>query len=267
MAFAAAHRLIDRLAELPGIRHWRRRRLWQRFQRPMSHAFFGVFDSFGAAAAAVPRGMPDGYDNPQAAALYVDRLGLDDHDYAVLCWLQQAVAGGARRVCDLGGSTGIKFRAFARCLDGMPGLQWHIVDVPAVVELGRRLAEQDGIAERLTFGSDPAAIAQADVLLASGALQYLPRSLGELLGDLAQRPQWVLVNTTPIHPSRSFFTLNNLGLACCPYRVTARAEFVEGVERHGYRLVDSWRNVGKGLDLQFEPGLSLDHYSGFCFRR
>jgi len=68
------------------------------------------------------------------------------------------------------------------------------------------------------------------------------------------------------YPTRGFFTLNNIGTAYLPYRVASRAEFVASVKGRGYRLVDEWQNIGKRLELPFEPGLSLAHYSGFCFQ-
>lgn len=267
MAFDRLHGLIDRFASLPGVRQWRQRRFARRFRRPMGHAFFGMYDSFAAAAAQVPAGVPDSYDNAAAAGMYVDRLRADDHDYPALFWLQSALAGGARTICDLGGSTGIKFYAFAPLLGLHANVRWHVVDVPAAAALGAQIAARNGVAERLTFGSDVAAASECEVLFVSGALQYLPQSLGEMLASLPQRPRRIVVNTTPIHPTRSFFTLNNIGTACCPYRVAARGEFVAQVEAQGFALRDEWRNIGKRLDLPFEPGASVEHYSGFCFER
>ncbi len=271
MAFDKAHRLIDRVADLPGIRGWRRRRHEQRFRERLGHAFSGVYPTFAAAAAAVPEGLPGDYDNEAAAGMYVDRLQVDDHDRPALFWLLEALAAGARRICDLGGSTGIKYYAFTPLLTPFlaPGsaVNWHVIEVPAAAELGARIAAQRGVGQQLTFGSEVAAASGCDVLFVSGALQYLPQSLGQILGALADKPRRVLINTTPIHASRSYFTLNNIGTACCPYRVTARDEFVEEVRSQGYLLRDHWQNLGKRLDLPFEAGLTIEHYSGFCFDR
>lgn len=266
MAFDRLHGWIDRLATVPGIRPWRRRRFARRFARPMGHAFFGVHDTFEAAAAAIGPGIPPSYDNAQAAGMYVDRTAIDEHDYPALFWLHAALAGGARSVRDLGGSTGIKFYAFTPVLaPARP--QWHVVDVPATAALGARIARERGVDAQLTFGSDFGELSGGDVLLASGALQYLPRSLAEILDGLSDKPRRVIVNTTPIHATRSFFTLNNIGVACCPYRVTGREQFLAEVRGIGYTLRDAWRNPGKRLELPFEDGLSLDHYEGFCFER
>ncbi len=266
MPFDAVHRLIDGLGELPGVRQLRRRRHEQRFRRCTGHAFSGVYDSFEAARAAVPPGLPDSYDTAAAAGMYVDRLSVDEHDYPALFWLQRSLVDGWRSVCDLGGSVGIKYYAFAPLLGAAAELRWHVVEVPAAAALGARLAAEKG-ADPLTFGTDFADASGRSVLLASGALQYLPLSLGQILAALPVRPQRLIVNTTPIHAARSFFTLNSIGTACCPYRVASRGGFVAEVEAQGYRLRDEWRNAGKRLLLPFERGLSLDAYSGFCFER
>lgn len=265
MAFERVHRLVDHVAELPALRALRRRLFEQRFQRPLGHAFHGVYETFEAAAAAAPRALPMTYDNEAAARMYVDRVHVDAHDYPALFWLQRVLGEWAESVCDLGGSVGIKYYAFSPLLT-LSRVRWHVVEVPAAVALGTRLAAERGVAGSLTFSSDPSDVVRHAVLFASGALQYLPTTLAELLAQRHGTPRYVVVNTTPIHPTRAFFTLNNIGTACCPYRVASRAEFVAGVEGQGYRLVDEWLNVGKRLELPFERGLSLTHYSGFCFR-
>lgn len=267
MAFDRVHRLIDRLGSLPGIQDLRRAAFARHFRRGMGHAFCGRFDTFAEAAANVPTGLPPSYDNPAAAGMYVDAIQVDHHDYPSLFWLQHALLAGHRRIVDLGGSTGIKFYAFRPLLDLPAEALWRVIDVPAVAPLGRELAVRRGAGPALEFSSELADADGCDVLFASGSLQYLPQSLGEMLAGWQRPPARIVVNTTPIHPSRSFFTLNSIGTACCPYRVTAHDEFVEQVVRRGYRLRAEWRNLGKRLDLPYEPGLSLQHYSGFCFDR
>ena len=32
-----------------------------------------------------------------------------------------------------------------------------------------------------------------------------------------------------------------------------------------YRLRDEWLNIGKRMQIAFEPEYSLTHYTGFCF--
>lgn len=267
MALDPLHRLIDRVASAPPLRQLLQRRYEARFPT-LGHAFHGVYESFDAAAAAVPAARPGSYDNEASAGMYVGWHEVTDHDYPALLWLHEWVRSGrGQRFVDLGGSTGIKYRAFSPVLDLGDDARWLVVDVAAVATLGARLAQEEGLEGRLTFTSEWSEASGCDVLLASGSLQYLPRSLGELLTSLEVPPGRVVVNTTPVHATRSYFTLNSIGTAVCPYRVTARDELVEQVCAAGYVLRDSWRNPAKELRLPYAPELSLPHYSGFCFDR
>lgn len=259
------HRLLEFVANQPPLVTLRRWRYARRFARPLGHAFSGVYSTFEAAVAALPPTLPGSYDCTAAAGMYVGRRAIDDFDYPVLYWLLSAFVGGARTVCDLGGGTGHKFHAYRQVLE-MPGkLLWRVVEVPAAAALGAQIAAEEGVTE-LAFSADPDDVA-ADVLLASGALQYLPRTLSQILSESGARPQRIVVNTTPIHPTTTYFTRNNIGVACCAYRVMDRTRFVQELAALGYSLIAEWRNPGKRLDLPFEPALSLPHYTGFCFER
>jgi putative methyltransferase (TIGR04325 family) len=164
-----------------------------------------------------------------------------------------------------GGSVGIKYFAFGKFLRLPPDMTWRVIEVPAVVRRGRDFAIERGVAQALQFDDDPAAVDGLDILFASGSLQYLPRTLPEILAGLAKKPRRIIVNTTPMHPLRNYFTLNSVGTAFCPYRVQHAETFVHSVSALGYRLRDEWRNVGKRMEIPFHPEESLGDYSGFCF--
>jgi putative methyltransferase (TIGR04325 family) len=66
---------------------------------------------------------------------------------------------------------------------------------------------------------------------------------------------------------RSFYTLNNISTAFCPYHVQSRPEFLGSVTRAGYKLRNHWENVGKGMRIPFSPDHDVEAYSGFCFDR
>lgn len=167
---------------------------------------------------------------------------------------------------DVGGSIGTKYFAYKRLAPLPQQLRWLVYDMPAVAQEGRRLG---------TEASDPALAFTdrfsdadgSDVLYASGSLQYLPRTLAEMLVDLAHPPMRLVINATAVHAEQTYFTLNNIGVSYCAYRVQSRDRLVGDLEASGYALRDEWTNPGKRLDLPFEPGCSLDHYSGFCFDR
>jgi putative methyltransferase (TIGR04325 family) len=229
------------------------------------HLFRGVFDSFEAARASAPPTRPIGYDNAASAELYLKRLRVDDHDYPALVWLAKSFGEGMTRLADCGGAIGIKYFAFGKFIDFPASLDWLVVDVPAVAERGRLFAASRGAPPALRFTADFADADGMEIFFASGSLQYLDRSLPEILGGFDSLPKRIIINTTPIHPVDSFFTLNSIGTAFCPYRITAHAPFIDGIEDLGYRMRDEWRNLGKHMEIPGEPSRSLNHYSGFCF--
>ena len=240
----------------------------QRFRENASaNLFLGVFETFEAAAASAPATRPLGYDNPESAALYLKRLRIDDYDYPALFWLARSLAEGLRGVADIGGSVGIKYFAFGKFLGLPPEMVWRVIEVPAVVQRGRAFAGERGVAGSLQFDDDVRAIDGLDILFASGSLQYLPLTLAQILAGLENKPRRIIVNTTPMHPKRNYFTLNSVGTAFCPYRVQHSETFIHSVSELGYRLRDEWRNVGKRMEIPFHPEESLDDYAGFCFDR
>jgi putative methyltransferase (TIGR04325 family) len=260
-----AGRIARALHGLPG-RAASRRETEKRFRENASdNLFLGIFESFEEAAASAPPTRPVGYDNPESAGLYLKRLRIDDYDYPAVFWLSQALADGLRGVGDIGGSVGIKYFAFGRVLKLPQDMIWRVIEVPAVVRRGREFATEHGVAGTLQFDDSVFAVDGLDVLMASGSLQYLPATLAEILAGLSRKPRRIIVNTTPMHPARSFFTLNSVGTAFCPYRVQHTETFVHSVTACGYRLRDQWRNVGKRMEIPFHPDESLHDYSGFCF--
>ncbi len=266
--FDALHRGVDSLREAPGLRSLRHIAYERRFREARAaHLFHGVYPSFEAAAQAAPGTAPLGYDDRASTDLYLGHVRPDVHDYPAFFWLRDAFAGGARRLVDLGGNVGIKYQAWASLASLPQGSDWRVVDVPAVVARGRELQASRTGGERLSFGTDPAALDGVDVLFVSGTLQYLPETLADLLRRAGARPPRLVVNTTALHESLSFFTLNNIGSAYCPYRVQARPEFEAAVQALGYRVRDRWLNVGKGMRIPFVAGHDIEAYSGYCFER
>lgn len=264
--FEGLHRAVDGLRDAPGIWQLRRAAADRRFARNQrSNLFRGVFETAEAALASAPASRPLSYDNADSAALYLQRLQIDDHDYPAMFWLQRSFDEGHRTLADVGGSVGIKYFAFAEFMPYPAGLCWKVIDMPAVAQRGRAFAVEKGSPTGLQFSSELGDIDGVELLLVSGTLQYLPRTLGQMLADCRRKPRRIVVNTTPIHETHSYFTLNSIGTAFCAYRVQSRQEFVSGVEAEGYALRHHWRNIGKPLRLPFEPGYGLSDYSGFCF--
>jgi putative methyltransferase (TIGR04325 family) len=265
---SAPARGIERWGRVPLLGSWARGRYERYFDNATGLQLFrGKFDSFEAAQASAPPTKPLSYDNDASAELYLQRLRADAHDYPALFWLAQSFADGMRTVFDLGGSVGIKYFAFSRLTPFPPDAFWKVQDMPAVVERGRLFAIERQVQHRLSFTHEFAEGDGSDLLFTSGALQYLPKRLDELLRTWARLPRRIIVNTTAIHPTESFFTLNNIGTAFCPYRVRAHGAFVKEVSECGFKLRDHWQNPAKFMRIPFEQGLDLDTYSGYCFDR
>lgn len=259
------HRAIDRLDKLPGLGSFSQSALHRRFLKNTDqNLFWGVFDSFEAAAASAPPALSVGYDNEASANIpYVSAIS--PRDYPAMFWLLRSMSDGMRSFFDLGGHTGVKYYAFRRATGFPPDLRWTVCDVPAVVVRGRELALARDPEGMLGFTDRYEDLDGQDVLFASGSLQYLPVTLPDMLKGLRRMPRRIVVNTTPIHETRSFFTLNSIGTAFCPYRVQARGAFVESVTALGYQKRDAWENLGKGMQIPNSEGADVPSYSGFCF--
>ncbi len=260
------HALVDAIVKLPGLRQLEASSYASEFaRRTDANLHRGVYASYADAQASSPPSKPVGYDNNESAQLYRKRLAVVASDYPALFWVGQSISDGQRTFVDLGGSIGIKYYAFSRLLDFPADLRWHTIDVPAAAKAGSELAMTRDAAKRLTFSFDYADMDGCEVLFVSGSAQYLPEPLAVLVGKLKQKPARIIVNTTPIHPSKTYYTLNSIGTAFCPYRIESRYEFVSAFSDLGYSTVDLWENSGKGMHIPGFPDHDVEAYSGFCF--
>lgn len=271
---------FDTLSERNGLRAFElramralagplRRRLFRRPYRDRND-YYGVYSTYAEAQAAAlalsTPSLPASYDIEAAGRLYRDpKQRVRATDYPLMFWLGRSLEAGCRHVFDLGGNIGVSYYAFRAYLRYPAGLQWTVHDLPCVMEAGRRWAQSHDPQRQLAFAASPRGADGQDVLASTGALQYLEYTLPELLQQLPRPPRHVLVNLTPMHPERSFFTLQNLSIAICPYRVSSVGEFTEGMQALGYRSADHWQSHERHLRIPFEPGCRVDSYHGFYF--
>jgi len=260
------------VAEWPVVR-WLAQPLYRRwFRRPYrssdDYAYCGVYDSHAEALADVPPAVPTSHDTPAGNALFrarLDRLRLCD--YPTVFWMRRLFDEGARRVFDLGVHIGVSYYGFRNYVDYPKDLRWLVHDWPSVIATGKAWAAEHDEHRQLGFAPMREDADGCDLILCAGTLQYLDYTLPELIAGLRRPPAAVLVNMTPLHPTRSFFTLQNFGIATAAYRITSVPEFVAGFEALGYRVVDHWESRERHVRIPFEPGLSIDRYHGFLFRR
>lgn len=268
-SWVSAFRPVDRLAHWPVLSGWLRGRYEREFAANRNRNLFrGVFASFEEAERSAPAGRPLGYDNEAAAAMYLDRTRrIYPTDYPVLFWLERLFAAGTSRVFDLGGHIGVSYYAYRRYLAYPAALHWRVHDVPAVMAEGRRLAAEKDREGRLAFADRFEEADGFDLLIAQGSVQYLPDTLDARIARLAHAPRHVLVNLLPLHDRDSYWTLQSIGTAFCPYRVESSGEFLSRFRALGYEIVDTWENPDKRCEIPFHPDHSLDRYHGFLFRR
>ncbi|HET9032641.1 MAG TPA: methyltransferase, TIGR04325 family, partial [Dokdonella sp.] len=215
----------------------------------------------------VPASLPGDFDNEAATRLYEYRFTeLESSDYPALFWLGRLFAQGQRRIFDLGGHVGVSYYAYQQYLDFPADLRWQVHDTPSVMEKGRELAGKRDSLKRLEFVELQVADG-CDVLMAKGSLQYLDYSLADLIRRMQVPPRHLLINLTPMHSSQSFFTLQHIGIAVCPYRVSAVPAFLFEIRELGYRLNVRWDHPERTLRVPFHPGYSIDRYHGFLFSR
>jgi putative methyltransferase (TIGR04325 family) len=271
MSMRPAPSLVQRATDLPGVRRLREAMYTRQFFAPtpfVKNQYRGVFSSFAEARASVPPKWPDGYDNPASAELYRERSRrVYLNDYPSMLWLGKLLDAGNASVFDLGGHIGIAYYAYQRYLRFPPALRWSVLDVPAVMVAGTAWATEHDIPRRLTFTEQHTAADGVDILFAAGSLQYLDYTLADLLGGLQRPPAHLLLNSVPIHMTASYFTVQNMGTACCPYRITAERQFIDGLKALGYVMQDRWENNERSCTIPFHPDRSLDRYFGFYFRR
>jgi putative methyltransferase (TIGR04325 family) len=263
------HRLIEHLSESLPWRPILERRYEREFaENRTANLFRGVFDSFAVAQESAPSSRPVGYDNSDAASMYMNRTEkIFPADYPIMFWLTKLLTHNQGRVLDLGGHIGVSYYAYRNYIRYPKGLRWTVHDVPAVMARGRELAREMDNTGQLDFCDTFEACNDADVVMALGSLQYLPDTLPERLTKLNRLPRNLLLNLVPIHMQHSYYTLQSIGTTFCPYRIFAKAAFIGAFETLGYTLVDCWENPEKSCVIPFHPEHSLDRYYGFLFSR
>src|SRR3546814_8963345 len=168
-----------------------------------------MYRSRAVAESAAPATMLHTYDQPAATCKY-QSVKVSAADDPVCCCLSRIFGEGNDKVFDLGGHLGHAYYGFSCYLEYPDGLEWRVQDVPAVVEAGRQRALTHDPDKRLTFTNDFTDADGCDVLITTGALQYLETSLPEMLQGLVVKPTHVLVNMVPMRSEEHTSELQSL---------------------------------------------------------
>jgi putative methyltransferase (TIGR04325 family) len=234
------------------------------------NTWIGIFPSWAAAMAAIPKGNPVGYDQSAATEIFSSypTTLVRQSDYAVLLHLRN-IARGGMRVVDVGGSIGSACYIALKYFPLPDDFEWVVFDVPAVLEAGRAVANREGEKSKpLRFVADLKETGKCDVFFSSGALQLIEDTLPDLLRKLPSLPEHVLINRIPVWEGEAVVTLNDMGFSLAPYNVFNRKQWVAAVEELGYRLVDDWACPESNFfSIRFRPRTRLRAYRGFYFVR
>ncbi len=242
--------LMNRVGRLPVLHEIRRLLYDYRVRTGAPWRFWGVFRSRDEAIrrAESLAHLPVGYDTAGLAAqgreLYEQ---VHTFDYPPLLWLLRSLEDGSRSVVDLGGHLGVKYRAYRRLWDLPADLRWTVCETPDVVQAARDLPPDD-LPPGLTFTSDRSCLAEAEVLFASGVLQYLEQPLPEILARLPRKPRHLVLNKVPLSEGPEVWTIQNVG-AVVPYHVMNRHWFLDEMSRSatGSSTRGRWPSTGRGF--------------------
>lgn len=231
----------------------------------LSRMIFGyrrIFSNLEAAESAAKPYEDGGHEALEALHLELSNAARPS-DFAILFHLAQFPLDHLT-IFDLGGSLGNLYYCYARYLHFGSDVKWIVFDLPTTVAKGRTLAQTRG-ATQLEFCDSFECASGADVLLASGSLHYFPTPLPAMIGGLAAKPRYVLINRTPLVDAPTAATVQDAGpirVACMLYNVD---ETIAQFERIGYRLVDQWRTPELWLGVPLHPEYSMKSYRGLMF--
>lgn len=198
-----------------------------------------------------------------------DRDGVAFREPAVHAPLLAALRRAAERrdlrldLLDFGGGLGSAWRQHRAALADLRQVQWRVVELPALVEAGRR----DFADEVLSFHDSLEAAMDtglSQAMLVSGVLPYLQHPQEPLIWAAGKGLGDVIVDRTPFVISGGEritvqHTPPELGGGSHPCRLFSRDSFM-GPWSEGYELVDEWIVPFDRIDPRVE-------YRGFHFRR
>lgn len=239
-------------------KHWA---FYRRFPYEAYGEARGVYASFEEAIADAPKTKPIGYNDPALAEWYIDsfEVRLFDFDYPALFWLERLLEPGSV-VTDFGGNVGTHFRTYREYLSEIENVVWQVVDLPEIVRAG----SSKNPYSNLKFYENVQDAESADILLASGSIQYLGKA-SKLLQILPSPPKHLLINRLALYEGPQFVTLQNGGHVFYPCYVFNRTEFISDIESFGYRLVDNWKDRTDSCFIPFRRKERVPEYDGLYF--
>jgi putative methyltransferase (TIGR04325 family) len=236
----------------------------------LDHSLTGfrrTFSSFEEARRQADKYRLPSHEHPGNISIHSYRTEeIQASDYPVLFHMQRFMAE-LNSVLDIGGSVGNLFYCYSKYLCYPPGMTWTVLEMPATVAAGLRVAEQRN-EHRLRFVERIQDCDAADAVIISGALHYFDQLPPGLTEGLRRQPRHVLINRTPVIYGPTAFTIQDHEqyFAISPARVLSRDALWQAMHEAGYELVDEWKANELRLHIPFHPEASVSAYSGFYFR-
>jgi putative methyltransferase (TIGR04325 family) len=238
-----------------------------------SISYRGYFDSKEQAQLAINDRKNSQYDvinRNKAANIDREEAKLDsyfkDTDYPAFFWLTQCLEENTH-VLELGGSLGHYYYACQRFHMLLGSMSWTIAELPEAVALGESIASKRG-ENSLGFidSRQIGMVRPANLFLTAGTLQYMEKSLCDILRGLRQKPEHVVVHHLPVHKKKAYWTLQALSLCEVPYRVYGYQQLVSEMEQLNYVLVKEWR-YPRYIEIPFKRRkTAIEGYLGFYFK-
>lgn len=259
--------MLQTVKNLPIVIDLRRIAFEKKFSTHTNVNYFrGIFSTFEEAQLSSPRTKPVGYNNVDSARLYKERIDrVFSTDYPVLFWMKY-FQDSYKSVFDFGGHVGIHYYSYTKYLNYEYINNWTVCDIESITEDGKLLASQKS-ETKINFVNQIEHANGYDLFLASGSLQYLEWELHDKLSELSSPPKILILNMLPLHKTHKTITLQSIGTSFCPYYLRKETEFINGLEKIGYKLLDTWNNEEKKCNIAFESEKSLSQYKGLIFTR
>jgi putative methyltransferase (TIGR04325 family) len=228
--------------------------------------FSGAYRDREAALAALPPEGRRGYDTDGIAEVSFEAMcKVAPWDYPLIYWLGRLAPPGGR-IVDAGGHMGTKHIAFSPYLP-LRDWSWTVLDLPAIVDAARMRQANGQLPAEIGFATEPGQTPKADILLASGLLQYLDVSLTDYLQALPALPRHILLNKVAMHDSGPLVTLERIGPAFVPYAMRDRITFEAELAALGYAIRDVWEIPDLAHWIPTHPGLGTSRSYGYCLER
>jgi putative methyltransferase (TIGR04325 family) len=227
------------LSELPGYRQLRRSGILDFIAGKEFGHYRGRFRTSEDARNSLPSAQRTTYDDEALASIGIESYStIHLFDWPILVFCQKLMRQNHLHVVtDFGGHVGVKFYAFQEMLELPEDFHWQVVDVPAIINEGRRRLPPE--IHSLSFFERVEETAACDALLCSGVLQYVDLSLEEIIARLPGKPHMIFVNKVPVSSKQGFFTIETF-VKSLPCHIFGPDELTSARQHLGYRLAANW---------------------------